>query len=73
MCGTVGAEGILVDNELQVRMVLPQFAEKPPYGITFTVHFGLAVLFPDGFRGQDNHFLVVMMDNSRLRPSAGNR
>ena len=73
ICGTVGTESILVDNELQVRMVLTQFAEKTPYGITFTVHFGLAVLFFDGFRGQNNHFFVIMDGQQQRRPSADNR
>ena len=62
--GTVGTQTILVDNELQVRMVLAQFAEKTPYGITFTVHFCLAVLFPDGFRGKNNHLFIIRVNNS---------
>ena len=61
--GTVRAETILVDDELEMGMVLTQFAEKTSYGITLTIHFCLAVLFSDGFRGQNNHFLVIRMGN----------
>ncbi len=60
-----GTQGILIDNELQVWMVLAQFADKTPDCVTFTIHLGLAVLFSDGLRRQNYYLFMIMVDNSR--------
>lgn len=60
----VGTQGILIDNELQVWMVLTQFADKTSDCVTFTVHLGLAVLFSDGLRRQYYYLFMIMVDNS---------
>ena len=43
---------IPINDELEMWMVLTQFAEKTSYTITFTIHFDLAVLFSYVFKRQ---------------------
>ncbi|WP_456473585.1 hypothetical protein [Desulfolithobacter sp.] len=51
----IGAEGILVDNNLQMRMIFTEFLQKPSDGVALTIHFFLAVLLSDYFRAERNN------------------
>lgn len=56
----IGAEGIFGDNEGPIWVVLPQLAKKTFGCIPFTIIFRLAILFDDGFGGQQEHFFEMM-------------
>lgn len=55
----IRGQGILVDDKLQVRMILAQFAQHSADGIAFAVHFGGTILLSDNFRAQRNNLLEM--------------
>jgi len=61
--GSIGAEAILGQDDLQVRVVLPEFFEPSSTGVALTVVFVVAVMFEDGLRGQGYDLFSVRMDD----------
>ena len=57
-------QGVLVDNELHVRMILTQLNQHSSDGVSFTVLLGSAVLLPDDLRAKRDHLPEIRMDNS---------
>jgi hypothetical protein len=55
----VGAQAILGDNDLQMRMLTAEIGHKASGGVALAIVFGGAVLPPDGFRAQRQHLLAV--------------
>src|SRR4029453_12383962 len=59
----IGTQAVFSDDELEVRVVLAQFDDKPFGGITFTIIFVRSIVFPDRLRHQWNHGTNIGMDD----------
>src|SRR5215475_1732237 len=60
---SIGTQAVFGDDELEVRVILAQFDDKPFGSITFAIIFVRAILLPDRFRHQGNHGTHVGMDD----------
>jgi hypothetical protein len=63
--GTVGADGIMGEDDLQMGMLCVQLGEKAPASIELTVVLGRAGLLGDDFRNEWNHLFELRMNNGR--------
>ena len=61
---SVGAQAILDDDHLEMRMIYSEFAQPTPAGIAFTIVFGVPVLVADGLGRQRDHLSVPRMDDN---------
>ena len=61
--GSIGAQTVFGDDELEMRVVLTQLDQEAFGGIPFTIIFVRAILLHNRFGHQWNHFTLVRMDN----------
>ena len=52
---SIGTQAVLGEDELEVRVVLAEFNDKPFGGMAFTIIFVSNIVFHDRFRHQRNH------------------
>lgn len=61
---SVGAEGVLDNDDRQVGMLLAKAFQPAAGRVSFAIVFGFAVLLDDRFGCQGDDFLEVRMDQS---------
>ena len=69
--GSVGGQGVLDDDDGQVRMFLAKRFQPAAGGVAFAVVFGVAVRLDDRFGRQRDDFLVVGMDQDGAQHLVG--
>jgi hypothetical protein len=63
--GRVGAEAILDDHTLEVRMFPPELGQKAPGGLALAILLLAAVLLDDHLGTKRDHFPLLGMDDGR--------
>jgi hypothetical protein len=61
--GSIGTEAIFGNDDLQVRVVFPEFFEPSPAGVPFTVILVVTVVVEDRLWRQGDDFFSLRVDD----------